>query len=176
MAAPDTPRSMLSRLRSPRSSLLGVGLFVALLLRERRYIGGAVLLLIGAALVAKGAGGDGHAEAGGLGDVAEAGRVHRDRRPVSLVLLLAVFLPRPVQIATCAIALLSSLLLPLLGRRPAAAARAAHAVQLALRPPAQFQRPDAIGAARVAAGARGVAVRAPRAGVGRPNGAASAIG
>ena len=35
--------------------LLGVGLFLALLLRERRFIGGAVLLLVGAALLAKGA-------------------------------------------------------------------------------------------------------------------------
>src|SRR5512139_1426547 len=34
--------------------LLGVGLFVALLLRDRRYVGGAVLVLIGLALLVKG--------------------------------------------------------------------------------------------------------------------------
>ena len=43
-----------SRARTARFQLLGVGLFLALLLRERRYVGGAVLLLIGAALLVKG--------------------------------------------------------------------------------------------------------------------------
>jgi hypothetical protein len=34
--------------------LLGVGLFVALLMRERRHVAGAVLLLIGGAAIVKG--------------------------------------------------------------------------------------------------------------------------
>ena len=43
-----------SKARTARSRLLGVGLFLSLLLRERKSVGGAVLLLIGAALLAKG--------------------------------------------------------------------------------------------------------------------------
>ena len=92
--------------------LTGVGLFLALLLRDRRFVGGAVLLLVGAALLAKGGAamlllkpaawetwlkpGVSVGMAGGL-----------------LALLFAVFLPRPAQVATCAVALLASLLLPL---------------------------------------------------------------
>lgn len=92
--------------------LLGVGLFTALLLRERRFIGGAVLLLVGVALLAKGIAamlvlkpavweawlkpGLSIGMAGGL-----------------LALLFTVFLPRAVQVAVCAVALLASLLLPL---------------------------------------------------------------
>ena len=93
--------------------MVGIGLFLALLLRERNYVGGAVLLLIGAALLMKG--------------IAAAALLKPAvwetwlKPPVSagiafgaLGLLLVVFLPRPVQVAACAIALLSSLLLPLL--------------------------------------------------------------
>lgn len=93
--------------------LLGVGLFVALLMRERRYAGGAVLLLVGAALVAKG----GAAilllkpavfvswlSPGVLLGVAAG----------ALLLLPAILLPRPAQVTICAIALLSSLLTPLI--------------------------------------------------------------
>ena len=43
-----------ARGRAIRVPARGVGLFLALLLRERRYIGGAVLLLIGVAFVLKG--------------------------------------------------------------------------------------------------------------------------
>ena len=93
--------------------LVGVGLFLALLLRNRRYVGGAVLVLIGAALLAKGAAamlvlkpavwetwlkpGVSFGMASGL-----------------LVLLVTAFAPRPVQVAACATALLASLLLPVL--------------------------------------------------------------
>ncbi len=92
--------------------LLGVGLFLALLLRERRFVGGAVLVLVGTALLVKGVAamlllkpavwetwlkpGISIGVAAGL-----------------LVLLLTLFLPRPAEVAACAIALLASVLLPL---------------------------------------------------------------
>ena len=166
-AVARTPRRRLHRGRANRrSSSLGVGLFLALLLRERRYVGGAVLLLIGAALLLKG---------------------------VAAMLLLkpAVWEAwlKPgvsIGIAAGALALLLGGVPAAPGRRSRRArsrccvaaaaarrrptcrrARAAHAVQLALRPPAQLQRPDALGAARLADRRRGVAVRARRqAGVG----------
>lgn len=93
--------------------LTGVGLFLVLLLRDRRHVGGAVLLLIGAALLVKGVSamlllkpavweawlkpGVSIGIAAGL-----------------LILLCIVFMPRPVQLAACATALLASLLLPVL--------------------------------------------------------------
>jgi VanZ family protein len=93
--------------------LLGIALFVALLVRERRFAGGAALLLVGLALLLKG----GAAmlllkpavfvswlSPGVLLGVA-AGAV---------LLFPATLLPRPAQIAVCAVALLSSLLVPLL--------------------------------------------------------------
>lgn len=93
--------------------ILGVGLFLALLLRERRYIGGAVLLLVGVALLLKGA--------AALLLLKPAVWSAWIKPSVSLgttvgmlFLLFAIFLPRPAQIAVCATALLSSLLAPLL--------------------------------------------------------------
>ena len=93
--------------------LLGVGLFLALLLRQRRYIGGAVLLLIGAAALVKGVAAAlllkpaawGHWLSPGVSDGVAAG---------ALLLLVAIWLPRPAQVALAAIALLSSVLTPLL--------------------------------------------------------------
>src|SRR5207244_3703462 len=93
--------------------LLGVGLFVALLLRDRRYVGGAILLLVGAALLVKGiaaalllkpAAWD-HWVSPGVGAGIALG---------ALLLLVAIWLPRPVQVALATIALLSSLLTTLL--------------------------------------------------------------
>ena len=93
--------------------MLGVGLFVALLVRERRFASGAALLLVGLALLLKG----GAAmlllkpavfvswlSPGVLLGVAAG----------ALLLLPATLLPRPAQVAVCAVALLSSLLVPLL--------------------------------------------------------------
>ena len=131
-----------SRRRSRRFQLLGVGLFLALLLRERRYIGGAVLLLIGGALLAKGVAAMLVLKPCGVGDVAQARRVDRHGGGAPGAAFV-VFLPRPVQVAICAIALLASLLLPVLAVDLPSRARAAHAVQLALRPSAQLQRPHA---------------------------------
>jgi VanZ family protein len=110
--APDTAATLIEAAGSA-FQLVGVGLFLALLLRERRYIGGAVLLLIGAALVAKGV--------AAVLVIKPAVWVTWLKPGVSigmtaglLVLLFTVFLPRPVQVATCATALLASLLLPVL--------------------------------------------------------------
>lgn len=92
--------------------VLGVGLFLALLVRHRRHAGAAVLLLIGAALVLKGlaailllkpAAWDGWLRPGISTGIAVG----------ALALLAAIVLPRPAMIAFCGIALLSSLLMPL---------------------------------------------------------------
>ncbi|MEO8487451.1 MAG: VanZ family protein [Betaproteobacteria bacterium] len=92
--------------------VLGVGLFLALLVRHRRHVGAAVLLLIGAALVLKGlaailllkpAAWDGWLRPGISTGIAVG----------ALALLAAIVLPRPAMIALCGIALLSSLMTPL---------------------------------------------------------------
>ena len=89
--------------------LLGVGLFVALLMRERSHVTGAVLLLIGAAAIVKGvaallllnpAVGEHWLTPGvALGIAAGA-----------LLLAVAIRLPRSVQVTLATVALLSSLL------------------------------------------------------------------
>ena len=93
--------------------LLGVGLFLALLLRERRFVGGAVLLLICAALAAKGVAAAlllkpnawEHWLSPGVSTGVAAG---------ALLLLVAIWLPRPAQVAVASVALLLSLLTTLL--------------------------------------------------------------
>ena len=89
--------------------LLGVGLFVALLVRERHHVAGAVLLLIGAAAIVKGV--------AATMLLNPAACEHWLTPPValgvavgSLVLALAIRLPRSAQVTLAAIALLSSLL------------------------------------------------------------------
>jgi VanZ family protein len=93
--------------------ILGVGLFLALLLRERRFIGSAVLILIGAALMLKGlaaalvikpAAWDTWQRPGVMIGIAAG----------ALFILAAVSLARPVMVAVCGIALLSSVGVPLL--------------------------------------------------------------
>jgi VanZ family protein len=112
-SAPDTAATMLEAAQSA-FQLAGVGLFLALLLRDRRYVGGALLLLIGmvfllkglaAWLVLKPAAWEAWLKPGVAVGIAAG----------SLGLLLTAFMPRPAQVAACAIALLSSLLLPLAG-------------------------------------------------------------
>jgi VanZ family protein len=94
-------------------NVVGVGLFLALLLRQRRYLGGAVLVLIGVALMFKGAAAtvllrstmwENWLKPGATFGVAAG----------ATVLLLTTELPRPAQTTLCAIALLSSLIAPLL--------------------------------------------------------------
>jgi VanZ family protein len=112
-AATDIAATMLEAAQSA-FQLVGVGLFLALLLRDRRHVGGAVLLLIGAALLLKGlaawlvlkpAAWEAWLKPGVAMGIAAG----------SLALLLAAFMPRPAQVAACAVALLSSLLLPFAG-------------------------------------------------------------
>jgi VanZ family protein len=93
--------------------LIGVGLFLAVLLRERRYIGGAVLMLVGAALVAKGVTAMLVLKPAVWATWLKPG-VSIGMAAGLLTLLCTAFLPRPVQVAACAPALLASLLLPLL--------------------------------------------------------------
>ena len=92
--------------------LVGVGLFAALLARDRRYAGGAVLLTVGGALLLKGiaaflllkpAAFESWLSYGAVLGIAAG----------ALLLLPAILLPRPAQVTICAIALLSSLLTPL---------------------------------------------------------------
>jgi VanZ family protein len=112
-AAPDAALTLIEAAESA-FQLLGVGLFVALLLRERRYIGGAVLLLVGAALVAKSAAAMLMLKPSVWETWLKSG-VSAGIAAGLLVLLVVVFLPRPVQVASCAIALLASIFLPVLG-------------------------------------------------------------
>src|SRR5438132_8356127 len=108
----DLPGTLLQAAQSA-FSVIGVGLFLALLLRQRRHIGGAVLVLIGIALMLKGmaaalllksAAWDSWLKPGvSLGVAAGA-----------LMLLLAIWLPRPARTTLCAVALLSSLIAPLI--------------------------------------------------------------
>ena len=108
-------------------------------MRERRYAGTAVIALVVAGLAIKGVAAAlllkpaawEHWLSPGVSAGVAAG---------ALALLLFIFLPRPVQVASCAVALLSSLLSTLLAPELLHARRAAVAVQLALRPPAQLQR------------------------------------
>ena len=89
--------------------LLGVGLFVALLMRERRHVAGAVLLLIGAAAIVKGV--------AATVLLNPAAWEHWLTPAValgvligSILLALAIRLPRSAQVTLATIALLSSLL------------------------------------------------------------------
>jgi VanZ family protein len=93
--------------------LLGVGLFVALLLRDRRHIGGAVLLLVGAALLIKGVAAAMLLKPAAWETWLTPG-VSVGVAAGALLLLATIWLPRPVQVALAAIALLSSLLTTLL--------------------------------------------------------------
>ena len=93
--------------------LLGVGLFLALLLRQRRYVSSAVVLLILAAMLIKGI------AAAVLLKPAAWEHWLSPGVPVgvavgALLLSVTIWLPRPVQVTLATIALLSSLLTPLL--------------------------------------------------------------
>ncbi|MFO1304187.1 MAG: VanZ family protein [Burkholderiales bacterium] len=116
MGPVSTPDQALALIEAAQSAfqVLGVGLFVALLVRERRYAGGAVLLLVGAALVAKSAAAMLMLKPAVWETWMKPG-VSLGIAAGLLVLLAVVFSPRPVQVATCAIALLASLLLPVVG-------------------------------------------------------------
>ena len=139
--------------------VLGVGLFAALLLRRRRHAGAIVVALIVGALLLKGVAAvvllkpamwQSWVKPGVLIGAAIGGAL----------LAGAIALPRPVQVALCAIALLSALLRAGAGAGIAERASAARDLRLALRSAAELQRPDPRGAARLAAADGGMAVRA----------------
>jgi len=110
---PTDVAAMLVESAQSAFQLLGVGLFVALLMRERSHVAGAVLLLIGAAAIVKGvaallllnpAAGE-HWLTPGVAVGIGAG---------ALLLAVAIRLPRSVQVTLASVALLSSLLATLL--------------------------------------------------------------
>lgn len=94
-------------------SVVGVGLFLAILLRQRRLLGGAVLLLIGSALMLKGCAASLLIRQSVLDNWLKPG-VSLGVAAGALALLLAIWLPRPARITVCAVALLASLIAPLL--------------------------------------------------------------
>jgi len=112
-AAPLQPDRAATLIEAAGSALqlVGVGLFLALLLRDRRYIGGAVLALIGIALLAKGVAAMLVIKPA-VWDTWMKPGVSFGMAAGLLVLLMTIFAPRPVQVAACATALLASLLLP----------------------------------------------------------------
>ena len=93
--------------------LLGVAVFVALLVRDRRFASGAALLLVGLALLLKGGAAllllKPSVFVSWLSPGVLLGVVVG-----TLLVFPATMLPRPAQVAVCATALLSSLLVPLL--------------------------------------------------------------
>jgi VanZ family protein len=93
--------------------LLGVGLFAALLVRERTYAGGAVLVVVGVAMIVKGVAAAALLRPEAMASWLSPG-VLLGVAVGALLLFPAAMLPRPAQVALCAIALLSSLLTPLL--------------------------------------------------------------
>ena len=91
--------------------LVGVGLFVTLLLRQRRHVSRGILLLLGVTLVSKGVAASLMLKPAALETWLRFG-VASGIALGALALLPAIYLRRPVQVAACAIALLASLLLP----------------------------------------------------------------
>jgi VanZ family protein len=113
--APQPPEGAVLLIEAAQSAfqLVGVALFLALLSRNRRYVGGAVLMLVGAALLLKGVAAwlmlrpavwETWQRPGALAGIAAG----------ALLIPAAIQLPRPVQVAVCAIALLASVGTPLL--------------------------------------------------------------
>ncbi len=94
-------------------NVVGVGLFFALLVRQRRYLWGAVLLLIGSALMLKGFAATVLLRQAVLETWLKPG-VAAGIALGAVALLAAIGLPRPLRTSLCAIALLSSLIAPLL--------------------------------------------------------------
>ena len=94
-------------------NVVGVGLFLALLLRQRHFFGGAVLLLIGSALMLKGCAAIVLLRQTVFETWIKPGVLFGIGVGV-MALLMAIRLPRPARTTLCAIALLSSLIAPLL--------------------------------------------------------------
>jgi len=111
-AVPDDTAAVLIEAAESTFQMVGVGLFAALLARDRRYAGGAVLLFVGAALLLKGIAAYTLLKPAVFASWLSYG-VLLGIAAGALLLLPAILLPRPAQVTICAIALLSSLLTPL---------------------------------------------------------------
>lgn len=94
-------------------NVIGAGLFLALLLRQRRTLGAAVLALVGIALALKGVAAALLLKSAAWVYWLEPG-TSLGVAAGALVMMLAIWLPRAVRTTLCAIALLSSLVAPLL--------------------------------------------------------------
>ena len=110
-AASTPPESAAIVIEAAESAfqMLGVGLFLALLLRERRYVGGAALLLVGAAALVKGIAAAVLLKPAAWENWLTPG-VSLGVAAGSLLLSMAIWVPRPAQVTLAAVALLSSLL------------------------------------------------------------------
>jgi VanZ family protein len=93
--------------------LLGIGLFVTLLVRERSYATGSAMLFIGVALLLKGSAATLLLKPEAFVTWISPG-VLLGVAAGALLLIPVTMLPRPARVAGCAVALLSSLLVPLL--------------------------------------------------------------
>jgi len=111
-AAPQEGAALLIEAAESAFQLVGVGLFLALLLRERRYVGGAMLLLIGGALMLKGLAATLVIRPSVWESWTRPG-VMMGMAAGALLIPAVVSLPRPAMVAVCAVALLSSIGVPL---------------------------------------------------------------
>ena len=109
---PDLAGTLLQAAQSA-FNVIGVGLFLALLLRHRSHFGAAVVILICIALALKGVAGALLLRSAAWESWLKPG-VSLGVAAGAVALLLAIWLPRPVRTTLCAIALLSSLVAPLL--------------------------------------------------------------
>jgi VanZ family protein len=109
---PDLAGTLLQAAQSA-FNVVGVGLFLSLLLRRRRDFGIAVFALIAVALLLKGIAAALLLKSAASESWIKAG-VSLGVAAGALVLLLAIWLPRPARTTLCAVALLSSLVAPLL--------------------------------------------------------------
>jgi len=110
--ARDVPGTLLQAAQSA-FNVLGVGLFLALLLRRRGDFGIAVLTLIGCALLLKAAAATLMLKPAAWESWLQPG-VSLGVAAGAIALVAAVWLPRPARTSVCAVALLSSLIAPLL--------------------------------------------------------------
>jgi VanZ family protein len=108
----DFPGTLLQAAQSA-FNVIGVGLFLALLLRRRGDFGIAVLILIAWALMLKAAAATLMLKSAAWESWLQPG-VSLGVAVGAVVLLAAVWLPRPARTTVCAVALLSSLVAPLL--------------------------------------------------------------
>jgi VanZ family protein len=109
---PDLAGTLLQAAQSA-FNVIGVGLFLALLLRQRHNFGAAVVILIFVALALKGVAAALLLKSAAWESWLKPG-VSLGVAAGAVALLLAIWLPRPARTTLCAVALLSSLVAPLL--------------------------------------------------------------